>query len=173
MSQSVESFAEIISGVGHSAVHMELRDSYGVPNETDNFAAFRRGEWDEAKAKVDRRVWLDLVSDAVGRGVAMRRARVVSMPVTEYIRFEYTGTQMNVDAGEQIRWLPRRQTSKLQLPGNDFWLFDDRLLQFNIFDGPGRWAHTDFTEDPDVVKFCAASFEAVWQLATPHNEFTI
>ncbi len=173
MSQSVESFAEIMADVRHSAVHLELRDSYGVPNETDNFAAFRRGEWDEAKAKVDRRVWLDLVSGAVGRGVAMRRARVVSTPVTDYIRFEHTGTPMNIEAGEQVRWLPRRQASTLRLPGNDFWLFDDRLLQFNVFDGPGRWVHTDFTEEADVVEFCAAAFEAVWQSATPHGEFAI
>jgi hypothetical protein len=173
MSQSVESFAEIMAGVRRSAVHLELRDSYGVPNETDNFAAFRRGEWNEAKAKGDRHVWLDLVSDAVGRGVAMRRARVVSVPVTDCIRFEHTGTRMNIDAGEQVRWLPRRQASRLRLPGNDFWLFDDRLLQFNIFDGPGSWAHTDFTEDSDVVEFCSAAFDAVWQLATPHIEFRI
>ena len=173
MSQSVESFAEIMAGVRRSAVHLELRDSYGVPNETDNFAAFRRGEWDEAKAKADRSDWLELVAEATGRGVLMRRARVVSYPVTEYIVFEYTGTQMNIDAGEQVRWLPRRRASELHLPGNDFWLFDERLVQFNIFDGPGRWTDTDFTESSEVAQFCAASFEAVWQAATPHAEFTV
>lgn len=30
----------------------------------------------------------------------------------------------NVKAGEEVRWLPRRQASDLALPGNDFWLFD-------------------------------------------------
>jgi hypothetical protein len=80
---------------------------------------------------------------------------------------------MNVEAGEDVRWLPRRLASTLQLPGNDLWVFDSRLVQFNIFDGPGRWIHTDFTEEPDVIEFCTASFEAVWKLATPHAEFTI
>ena len=77
MSQSVESFAEIMAGVRHSAVHLELRDSYGVPSETDNFALFRRGEWDEAKAKADRREWLDLVAAAASRGVVIDRKSVV------------------------------------------------------------------------------------------------
>lgn len=45
MSQSVESFAEIVRDVHRSAVHLEMRDSYGVENEADYFAAFRRGEW--------------------------------------------------------------------------------------------------------------------------------
>ncbi|MFE4170607.1 DUF6879 family protein [Streptomyces sp. NPDC056909] len=173
MSQSVESFAEIMAEVRRSAVHLELRDSYGVDNEADNFAAFRRGEWSEARERADRQPWLDLVNEATSRGVAIRRARVVSVRVSEYIRYEHAGTQMNVDAGEQVRWLPRDRASDLALPGNDLWIFDERLVQFNIFDGPGQWIRTDFTEDPNVVKFCASSFESVWERGVPHAEFTV
>ena len=173
MSQRRQSFAERLAAAERWALHLELRDSYGVENEADAFAAFRRGEWTEALELEDRREWVELIGAAKARGVSVRRARIVSMPVTEYIRYEHAGTQLNVDAGEEVRWLERRQASTLQLPGNDFWLFDEALLQFNVFDGPGNWAHTDFTEDPEVIAFCLASFEAVWSRAAPHSEFKI
>ena len=53
------------------------------------------------------RPWLDLIREVTGRGVPVRRARVVSEPVTDYIRFEHATTDSNVAAGEQVRWLPR------------------------------------------------------------------
>ena len=173
MSQSVGRFAEIMAGVRHSAVHLEMRDYYGVEDEMKHFAAFQRGTWAMAAERADRRAWLDLVAEAVGRGVSVRRARIVSTTVSDYIRYEHAGTQMNIEAGEQVRWLARRSVSDLGLPGNDFWLFDDRLVQFNVFDGLGRWVGTDFSEEPDVVRLCSAAFESVWERAVPHAEFTV
>jgi Family of unknown function (DUF6879) len=32
---------------------------------------------------------------------------------------------LNIAAGEEVRWLPRRRASDLRLPGNDFWLLDE------------------------------------------------
>jgi hypothetical protein len=173
MSQSVGRFAEIMADVRHSAAHLEMRDFYGVENEMEHYAAFRRGTWSVQAERADRQAWLDLVAAAVARGVAVRRARIVSTEVSDYIRYEYAGTQMNIEAGEQVRWLARRCASDLGLPGNDFWLFDDRLVQFNVFDGEGRWVGTDFTEEPEVVRLCSRAFEAVWQRAVPHERFAL
>jgi hypothetical protein len=119
------------------------------------------------------RPWLDLVSEAVGRGVVIRRARIVSEPVSEYIRFEYDGTFTNVTAGELVRWLPRRRASDIALPGNDFWVFDDRLVEFNHFTGEGASAGPELCDDPAVVKLCSSAFEAVWERAVPHAEYRI
>ncbi|WP_438948653.1 DUF6879 family protein [Streptomyces atratus] len=58
--------------------------------------------------------------EKAARGVRVLRARVVSEPVTEYIRFEHAITDANLRAGEEVRWLPRRRASTLALPGNDF-----------------------------------------------------
>lgn len=119
------------------------------------------------------RPWLDLVQEVTANGVAIRRARVVSEPASDYIAFEHSGTFTNVAAGEEIRWLPRRNASDLALPGNDYWLFDSRLVQFNIFDGNGRWVHTYQTEDPEVAAFCTSAFEAVWERAVPHEKYIV
>ncbi|MFI8461780.1 DUF6879 family protein [Kitasatospora sp. NPDC085464] len=174
MAQTLSSFADLIRSAQHSALHLEMRDWYAVENETDGFTAWRQGKrLDPENRESWWRPWLDLVQEVTRKGVAIRRARVVSEPVSEYIRFEHSGTFTNVAAGEEIRWLPRRGASGIALPGNDCWIFDGRVVQFNIFDGDGRWVHTDQTEDPAVVALCASAFEAVWDAGVPHQNFAV
>lgn len=100
---------------------------------------------------------MPLVQDAVARGVVMRRARIVSEPVTDYIRYEHAITPLNLQVGEDVRWLPRRRASDIPLPGNDFWLLDERLMQFHHFTGTGDWAPDgkERTTDPAEAALCA------------------
>ncbi|MGX1026587.1 DUF6879 family protein [Streptomyces sp. SAI-097] len=173
-SQSLSSFTDLIRSVERSAVHLEMRDVYAIPNEDARFAAWRQGHrLDPDDRESWWRPWLDVVQEVTGKGVRLRRARIVSEPASEYIRYEHSFTFTNIAAGEEIRWLPRRLASGLALPGNDFWLFDGRLVQFNVFDGDGRWVHTDQTNDQGTAGFCADAFEAVWDLATPHDKYPI
>ncbi|WP_353850373.1 DUF6879 family protein [Solwaraspora sp. WMMA2065] len=65
------------------------------------------------------RPWLDVEAEATRRGMVLRRARIISEPISPYIRYEYDGTCTNIAAGEQVRWLPRRRTADLLLPGVD------------------------------------------------------
>jgi hypothetical protein len=105
----------------------------------------------------------------VARGVRFRRARVVSEPLAPYIRFEYfIADATNVDAGEDVRWLPRRIASDLCIPANDFWLFDDRLIRFHHFSGEGEIVEDELCADPAVIRMCAAAFESIWERAIPH-----
>ncbi len=150
-----------------------MRDAYAVGDEAADFEAFlRTGVASLDPARSFWPGWLPLVREAVGRGVVMRRARIVSEPVTDYIRYEHAITPLNLAAGEDVRWLPRRQASDIALPGNDFWLLDNRLVQFNIFTGTGDWAAKDRTDDPAVVALCRAAFETVWERAIPHEKYT-
>jgi hypothetical protein len=118
--------------------------------------------------------WFDLVRQHTARGVRFRRARVVSEPVSDYVRFEHEATAgLNVAAGEEVRWLPRRRASDLCLPGNDFWLFDDRLIRFHHFDGDGRVVEDEMCSAPAVIALCSAAFEAVWERAVPHDGYRL
>ncbi|RKT04778.1 hypothetical protein BX286_2749 [Streptomyces sp. 3211.6] len=174
MSQSLTDFSDLIRSVQESAVHLEMRDGYGVDNEIEGFAAWKRGHRLNPDYRASWwRPWLDLVQEVTAKGVLIRRARIISEPVSDYIAYEHSFTFTNIAAGEQIRWLPRRQASDLLLPGNDYWLFDGRLVQFNVFDGLGRWVHTDQTEDPAIAAQCTAAFEAVWERAIPHEKYTV
>ncbi|MYZ35717.1 hypothetical protein GT002_11515 [Streptomyces sp. SID4917] len=118
--------------------------------------------------------WHAIVTEATARGVEVRRARIVSTPVSEYIRFEHAVTDgLNIAAGEDVRWLSRRRATVVALPGNDFWLFDSHLVLLNHFDGDGENMEMELTEDPEVAKLCGSAFEAVWVRATPHAEFEL
>jgi hypothetical protein len=174
MPSSVPTLAELISGCTHSAVHLEMRDSYAVDKELDQFVAWRQGfRHDPADHASWWRPWLDLIQETVARGVIVRRVRIVSEPVSEYIRFEHSGTFTNVAAGEQVRWLPRRRASDIALPGNDFWLFDGRLIRWNHFTGDGQSAGQELSDDPAAAKLCAAAFDEVWARAIPHDQYEI
>ncbi|MEV7845992.1 DUF6879 family protein [Streptomyces cyaneofuscatus] len=174
MAQSLSNFTDLIRSAERSAVHLEMRDVYAIPDEDERFAAWRQGErFDPDDRDSWWRPWLDLVQEVTAKGVRMRRARIVSEPPSEYIRYEHSFSFTNIAAGEEIRWLPRRSASGLALPGNDFWLFDGRLVQFNVFDGEGRWVHTDHTDDQATADRCSDSFEAVWERAVPHGTYTV
>jgi hypothetical protein len=109
-------FTDLLAGCTHSGVHLEMRDSYAVDCERGPFADWRaRHRHNPRDWSSWWRPWLDLVQHAVNRGVTIRRARIVSEPVSEYTRFLYDGTFTNIAAGERISWLPRRHASDIAL----------------------------------------------------------
>ncbi|KAB8162910.1 hypothetical protein FH609_004065 [Streptomyces sp. 3MP-14] len=174
MPQRPPSFNEQLADCHQSAVHLEMRDVYGIAAEAGEFAAWKAGDDSSRRDGTGRRkAWLDTVRDATARGVEIRRARIVSEPVSEYIRFEHAGTALNIAAGEDVRWLPRRRASDIALPGNDFWLFDGRIVRFNHFSGDGASGGPEVVTDPAVVDLCASAFEKVWERAVPHADYQI
>jgi hypothetical protein len=174
MSSNAPPFADLLAGAQSSAVHLEMRDVYAVDYEKGPFADWRSGvRLDPADRASWWRPWLDLITETVARGVVVRRARIVSEPVSDYIKYEHSGTFTNVAAGEQVRWLPRRAASTIALPGNDFWLFDGQLVQWNHFAGDGSSQGPELTDDQGAVKLCDTAFEAVWDRAIPHFDYEI
>jgi Family of unknown function (DUF6879) len=163
-------FDRLFRSVTQSAVHLEMRDDYG--GSSPAFAAWReRRPYDRSGPDA---AWHALVGRAIQRGVTVRRARIISEPASDYIRFEYEVTPAaNLAAGEHVRWLARPKASDLALPGNDFWLFDGAAVLFNYFSGDGAPAGTELRDEPAVVKLCAAAFEAVWDRAVAHGEYRL
>ncbi|MEU6034693.1 DUF6879 family protein [Actinomadura sp. NPDC047616] len=161
-------FDELFAGCKRSAVHLEMRDMY-TPDDPLYL------DW-KAGVQIDPlrefRDWYDLIMSVVERGVEVRRARIVSEPITDFIRHEYEVTPvLNIPAGERVRWLPRRRASDLALPGNDFWVFDDRLVRFGHFAGDGAYLGQEIVDDPKVVRLCSTAFEAVWERAIDHQDY--
>jgi hypothetical protein len=153
-----------------SALHLEMRDGYML--DDPDYHAWQAGHrLDQTDRSSWWRPWLQNIADAVARGVQVRRARIVSEPISDYIRYEYDITFPNIRAGEDVRWLPRRRASDLALPGNDLWLFDGEVLLINHFSGEGDWLDVEHVTDLDVIKFSAEAFEAVWQRAIPHDRY--
>lgn len=167
---TVPTFEELFRDCRGSAVHLEMRDSYMKSDPA--YIDWTVGVTiDPAQRWAD---WLNLVAEATGRGVKVRRARIVSEPVSNYIRFEHEVTDgLNIAAGEEVRWLPRQRATGIALPGNDFWLFDSSLLLVNHFDGEGEWLEPSISTDPREIKLCDSAFEAVWEMSVPHADYQI
>jgi hypothetical protein len=158
----------LLRSAERSAAHMEMRDVY-TPNDPDwlDWQAGQRFDPEERWAS-----WSDLIRATVARGVCVRRVRVVSEPVTDYIRFEYNVTAAhNLAAGEQVRWLPRYQAAGLLVPCSDFWVLDDQVVLWNHFAGDGSWVTEEKCYDPAIAKLCASSFNATWERAIPHEAY--
>ena len=154
------------------ALHLEMRDLYTVRDEAERFARFlEKGYRDRDAEAEERRPWMTLIKDATTAGKMLRRARIISEPVTDYIRYEWEGTGSNVEAGEEIKWLSRRFASAIALPGNDFWLFDDSTVVFTVFTGEGDVSERQLTTDPAIIQLCHSAFEAVWSIAIQHGEY--
>lgn len=114
MSSSEPTIADLITGSTRTAVHLEMRDHYGVTAEADDFRAWlETGRLDTDPASPDWAPWVNLVRQAVAGGVTVRRARIVSELVTDYIRYEHASPAVNLHAGEEVRWLPRRHASDI------------------------------------------------------------
>jgi hypothetical protein len=164
---SVES---LLRDCSRSAVHLEMRDGY-LPDDP-GLLAWRQGRRIDAD---DRGAWwndwYELIHRTVQRGVSVRRARIVSQPVSEYIRYEYDHTFMNTLSGEDVRWLNRRNTTDIALPGNDFWLFDGIVLLVNHFSGDGDFVGGELVDSRDAVGLCSTAFETVWDRAVAHADF--
>lgn len=118
------------------------------------------------------RPWFEMMKRNTDGGKRLRRLRIISEPVTDYIRFEWMDAAQLVRSDEDVRWLPRRNASKLLLPGNDFCMFDCQTVAFTHFSGDGHVLDCEMTTDPVIVKACAVAFENAWKIAIPHNDYT-
>ena len=161
------SFAELLASTHRSVIRFEMRDSYDPTGK--GFAEWR------ATGDTGAYEWgdhLDVVRAAVARGVTIRRVRLVSEPLSEYLRWEHACTDVNVSAGEDIRWLPRTKAADLLLPGADCWVFDHRVVRWNFQRGDGtNPRHYTFSSDPRTIRNIVAAFEMAWDRATPHEEY--
>jgi hypothetical protein len=159
---------ELFRSAARCAMHLEMRDAY-TPNDPDYLEWQSGHHFNPADRWSD---WFSLMQETTGRGVVVRRVRIVAEPVTDYVRFEYDVTaDHNIAAGELVRWLPRRQTAGLTVPPTDFWVFDEQVVIWNHFSGDGSWMGEERADNPELAKLCATSFDAVWDRAIPHEEY--
>lgn len=152
------------------AIHLEMRDGY-EPDDPDwlDWQAGNRfnpaTRWNE---------WFTMMCETTARGVEVRRARIVSEPVTEYVRYEYDVTSpFNLASGEQVRWLPRSRAVGMLVPAVDFWIFDNAAIVVNHFDGYGGNLRHEQLDDAALAARYALAFQDIWDRATPHAEYVI
>ncbi|SUA77674.1 Uncharacterised protein [Nocardia otitidiscaviarum] len=104
------------------------------------------------------------------RGVRTNRVRVVTVPHSDYQRWLLTVTSGNVEAGEDIRYLPRHLVT--DVPSDDWWLLDNERVVFNLVDEHGVQADgIAITTDPRIVEYCCGAKQRLWDMATPYADY--
>lgn len=169
----IEILADLFGEARHSVTHLEMRDTYGT--RSPDYRAWREGMTVDQLSQLGYvQPWVDLVRNTVSREVSFRRARIISEPASEYIRFEHAVTgYCNLAGGERVRWLPRSRAADLAVPGADFWQIDSGLVCFVFQSGDGEPSGYELTEDAAVAKLCDTSFETVWERGIDHSEFRL
>ncbi len=166
--QTPVSFSDLLKDCHKSALKLELRDSY-LPNDPAYLA------WQDGNPAETYRLyapWEDKVREAVARGVGLRRVRVSSEPVSDYIRFEHAVTgRVNLSGGERVRWLPRSRTWDLLVPSCDHWVIDERIVLFYFFSGHGESVGSQVSTDPAVAARCVSAFWQVWNRGIEHAQY--
>ncbi|MFF3224126.1 DUF6879 family protein [Nocardia suismassiliense] len=148
--------------VERSAFHLEVRDEYHVADEDTRIRAFLAGE----PAPYTRTPWQELMLETSRRGVAVARVRIVTEPLLDYQRWLLSVTGYNVDAGEDIRYVPRHLVESVPL--DDWWLMDDAQVAYNLTDSTGAPAGLGITADPGIVAYCQQVRDRLWKLAIPY-----
>ncbi|MFC9998423.1 DUF6879 family protein [Nocardia sp. NPDC127526] len=161
-------WAELFRGCKEQAFHFEVRDVYGVPQESEPLRRFLSGEpplVDDYKSD-----WLELVRETTGRGIAMGRIRVVTVPHSDYQRWLLSVTDSNVAAGEDIRYVPRHLAG--EVPPDDWWMFDSERVVFNLAAENGASAPAmAASTDPRIIEYCQGVRQRLWELAVPYSEY--
>ena len=132
-----------------TAFRLELRDDYLAPNEAEPLRVFLAGHTPDPAW---REPWKRFVRSALAAGKSLARVHVVTEPLSDYLNFELTcAYPANVEAGEDVRILPRHLAALLDLPERDYWLLDDRRAALMAYDDVGTWRSVHILDDPDQV----------------------
>ncbi|MFC9993271.1 DUF6879 family protein [Nocardia sp. NPDC127526] len=164
-----KAFNEPFESCQREAFHYEVQDTYETPEESEPFTRFLAGQPDDY---VWMEGWLDLVRSMTARGVHVRRARVVTVPHTDYTRFALeVAIRCNSVAGEEIKYLPRHLIDANLLTTDDWWLMDDETVAFTVFEPTGQFIGGAVTTDPRIVSYIREVRDRVWEQAIPLADY--
>jgi hypothetical protein len=139
-----------------------------VPDESEPLQRFLNDEPFDLRGWFQD--WYDFVQELSARGVTTSRVRVVTVPHTDYHRWLLSLAALNVEAGENIRYLPRHLAG--DTPSDDWWLIDNELVAYPLSDVEGRAVGgVAVTTDRVIVSYCREIKDRLWSLGTPYAEY--
>lgn len=155
----------------HTAFRLELQPRYTAAAEIELAARFRAGKAKSPEESPGLRAWFEQVRRQVDEGKRIARVRIHDEPPTDYQQMERWADPWNLDAGEQISYLTRRQAHDIELlPAagpHDWWLLDSTELILLSFDEHGRISTRELVTDPSAVVQAAAWRDLAIHYAQP------
>lgn len=133
-----------------SAFRLETLQVYIIPGFQDPLDRFLAGQPMPEDFNED---WHETVRGYVSAGKTMQRAKVVRRPLTDYSRYLLSwGVPGNVAAGEDYQILDLTDRA-LDLPEQDFWLFDDETVLLLNFEPDGTFRDRELADPADLDKY--------------------
>ncbi|MGI8307792.1 DUF6879 family protein [Saccharopolyspora hattusasensis] len=158
-----EDFGRLFETFTRSAWRWECQAEYREPHEAEAFRQFLASETPDMSFTTE---WLANVRQATAAGRRFERVRVLTEPLTDYLRFEMFAASDNAAAGEDIRVMSTAAAAEYNLPDHDFWLFDDELVAIMHFDTHGMIA-AELVDDADTVARHRRWRGIAWSHAAP------
>ena len=134
----------VIANRSSDRFRLEALPTYLVPEEADEFAAWKRGS--RSLSTPETNPWLAQIRDTTNAGARWSRVRIVDYPLSEYSEYELHGYQANAAAGEEIFIADRAWSTALGDLREDFWMFDKTAIRM-IYDGEGHFLRPEIVED--------------------------
>ncbi|MFF3684940.1 DUF6879 family protein [Streptomyces sp. NPDC002187] len=164
----LDAFGMLFENFQHTAWRLETRARYASDEATDTYAQFLRGErpaWDMDTA------WSNTIRQKTAQGARVERVRVVDSPATTGQLYLMAHARKNAALGEDVRILWRADAESLRLPGEDFWIFDSRLVALLNFDDADDLMDVELITEPAEVNRYAQVRDVAWHHAVPYEAF--
>lgn len=162
-----DAFGGMFAKLKHSAWRLETRRRYASDEETDTYRQFLaegRVDWDLDDP------WCTGRRDQSALGKRFERVRILDEPPTPGQRYLLDNARRNTAVGENIRVLFRSRAVELQLPQEDFWIFDSRVVALLHHDDADEMTGVELITNPvDVLRYAQVR-EAAWHHAVPYDQ---
>jgi hypothetical protein len=160
---------ELLWSFQHTAFRFEMRDRY---NSEVGREAFRRFLADEPDDFLWHHEWLDKLRRDHQQGKRWQRVRIVTVPVSDWTRYGIRVGRLNVQAGEDIRYLRRSAAEALGLQPYDAWLLDDeQLVRLHFDDQDDTFVGAELITDAAIIEQHREWQHLAWQHAQPLDVF--
>lgn len=164
MTLTRDQFQELFNERWTTAWRWECQGSYGEPKEQEPVRKFLAGDRDLSWFEP----WKQRVRDWCADGRRMARVRMLTDPLTVYLRYQLFLTIAAVEAGEEILFIDEARAAALGAPKDDYWIFDDTRVVTMLFDDDGVSSATLIT-DPEAVRPYLDWRDTVTPIAFPHT----
>ncbi|MCQ9705356.1 hypothetical protein M2168_004149 [Streptomyces sp. CZ24] len=161
-----EGFRRLFETFRHTAWRLETRRGYASDREDPDYQEFLAA----GSAPCDlNEPWFVNIKAQTEAGKTVGRVRIADKPMTTGQRFLLDYSRYNAAVGEDIRYLWREDAA--DLPAEDFWIFDSRLVALLHFDDADNIVNIELITEPAEVVRYAIVRDAARHHAVPFNQF--
>lgn len=139
-----EEWSRRFAGITHEAWRLETLPQYLVPQEAEEFSAFREGR---SLTPYLASAYTERVSRQRAEGKRNGRVHIVTRPLSDYLRFEFSRYyEVHVQAGDNIRILDVTNRPNPLKGVQDFWMFDQAEVVLMNYEADGTQINREILE---------------------------